>query len=578
MKLTKDSRFALLVLGALAALACTTDSSKSPTAPPANPIPPPPPASAINVTVGASRGQLEQNSTSPSTLTITAVFADSGAAVPNLSPVTVTTNIGNLQSVGGPTTVDLELVGGQVTIPFFAGSTLGTASIRASVTSGQSSGVGFGSIRVVEAGQPPTFFIGSVSPNVGSPQGGDTVTIQGGGFDPPTRVTFSGSAATVLSTSETQIRVRTPPSPSPVPAGQVNPVTVSVTINLNEDGEQSDSLPSGFTYANGGSPGVLQPTVFSVTPSSGPNEGGTEVTLVGDGFQAPVQVKFGTGTNDTSFNGQEAVVLSVSQTRIVVRSPATSSPGNPSEPTPNSLSNILVKNLDTGRFTIALAAFKYGSKVVITAMGPGSGPYTGGTLVTIFGQGFDEPVAAQFNSCGSSGGIGQQVLSVSGTEIQLRTVGVIPTSCANINCSGVGVTNIETGDGATASIGFVYVVPKALITNVSPNSGPQAGNTTVNISGQNFESPVEVTFTISGSVFNAAVVSVSSGLVVVKSPAVPDSVFTTQPCDADADGTNGAQKIPTAATVKITNLITGCADDFANSFTYTPTSSACVGD
>lgn len=155
---------------------------------------------------------------------------------------------------------------------------------------------------------------------------------------------------------------------------------------------------------------------------------------------------------------------------------------------------------------------------------------------------------------------------------------MIPTSCANINCSGVGVTNIETGDGATASIGFVYVVPKALITNVSPNSGPQAGNTTVNISGQNFESPVEVTFTISGSVFNAAVVSVSSGLVVVKSPAVPDSVFTTQPCDADADGTNGAQKIPTAATVKITNLITGCADDFANSFTYTPTSSACVGD
>jgi hypothetical protein len=47
-----------------------------------------------------------------------------------------------------------------------------------------------------------------------------------------------------------------------------------VTINVNEAGERTDTLVSGFTYVRGDSPGV-QPVIFSVTPNIGPNEGGT---------------------------------------------------------------------------------------------------------------------------------------------------------------------------------------------------------------------------------------------------------------------------------------------------------------
>ena len=88
---------------------------------------------------------------------------------------------------------------------------------------------------------------------------------------------------------------------------------VSVIINLNEEGQATDSLSPGFSYVNGGGGGILQPTVFSVTPSSGPNEGGTQVTINGDGFEAPVAVDFGDVGNEVA-----AQVVSVSRTRIVV--------------------------------------------------------------------------------------------------------------------------------------------------------------------------------------------------------------------------------------------------------------------
>src|SRR5690606_31566351 len=136
-----------------------------------------------------------------------------------------------------------------------------------------------------------------------------TVDILGGGFDPPIRVTFNGVAATVLSSSGSRNSVRTPAYTQGPPAGETAPVTVSVTINYNEEGSLTESLPSGCIYTNGGGGGILQPTIFSVTPATGPNEGGTEVVINGDGFDAPVQVQFGKGTASVPY--VEAQLVSV---------------------------------------------------------------------------------------------------------------------------------------------------------------------------------------------------------------------------------------------------------------------------
>ena len=66
-------------------------------------------------------------------------------------------------------------------------------------------------------------------------------------------------------------------------------------------------------------------------------------------------------------------MVEATSNRIVVLSPkATGFGANLT----NELVNILVKNLNTGFSTVSTAAFKYGNRVLITAMGPGSGPYT----------------------------------------------------------------------------------------------------------------------------------------------------------------------------------------------------------
>ncbi len=152
---------------------------------------------------------------------------------------------------------------------------------------------------VREPGLPDTFFLGSVSPNTGTPQGGETISINGGGFSDPLRVSINGIGAVIQSASGTQIRVTTPRCVQAAcfETGAVTPVDVTVTTNLNEEGQATDTLSSGFSYVNGGGGGVLIPTIFSVTPSSGPNEGGTQVTINGDGFEAPVAVDFGNTGN-----------------------------------------------------------------------------------------------------------------------------------------------------------------------------------------------------------------------------------------------------------------------------------------
>ena len=565
-------RFPLLALGLALTLGCSADSPNSPTAPPSNPVPP---SVGINVTVSSSTASLEAGSTSFATLVIRATRADNGQAVPNLTPGTVTTTLGNLGSATGPQTLEVELVNGQATVVLFPGDTVGTASVRAAV----STGVGFASVGVREP-VTDTFFLSSVSPSTGSPQGGDLVTINGGGFSEPIRVTFDGVTAVVQSASATQIRVITPPLLGGLPAGETRAVTVSVTINLNEEGQASDSLASGFVYTNGGGGGTLQPTIFSVTPSSGPNEGGTQVTINGDGFEAPVQVSFGTGGAAATFDGADAQVLSVTRTRIVVLAPATSCVATTcAVPRPNQLVSILVKNQNSGRSTVAASAFRYGVDLQVTSIAPGEGPASGGTLVTIFGQGFDEPVAV------SLGGRAQQVISVSGSEIVVRTVPAEVTNCT-VSTGETRVVNIETGANSDSSNPpeFFYRFFPLAIYNVSPFSGPQAGNTLVTITVANFGSPLVVQFVIGGTSFGGNVQSTTATSIGVRSPAVPNTVFTEVDCDENGDPAppapdpTGKRYVAVSADIKVTDPTTGCTATLNGVFTFNPTDTSCRGD
>ncbi|HEX9670685.1 MAG TPA: IPT/TIG domain-containing protein [Thermoanaerobaculia bacterium] len=568
MNRSRFARSLALTAVLLAAWGCTSDSPTEPTQPPVNPIPPVP-VTTFNVTVTASPPQLTAGASEGSAVTVRVVRSDTGQPPPDLTEVVLTTSLGSFNSVGsGVQTVTLQLVNGQAQAVLFPGADVGTATVRAQV--GSSAGVTNVSIQ-----GPATFFVGSLSPGVGDPAGGEEVILRGGGFDGPVRVTFGGATAQVLSVSPTQIRVRTP---SAAAAG-VNPgigesaqVDVAVTINLNETGQATDNLARGFTFAHGGGP-IQQPQVFSVSPASGTNDGGTRVTLLGSGFQAPVQVFFGQGTAADNFTGVEATVEAVTSSQIIVVTPPARGFGQDNV---NQNVDILVKNVQTGFSTIRSDAFRYGSRVIITAFGPGVGPATGGTIVTISGQGFDEPVAVSF------GGIGQQVISVTGTEIVIRTVGVLVTQCPAsgfIEARGVRVVNIETGDfDDEPDLVFQYTVPRPVIFGISPISGNVG--TLATVTGAGFAANVQVLF--GGPTGSAAqILSKSATSIGIRVPTPPqDFTFATEPCDGNGDGiAGGTRNIPTPITIVVRNLDDAqCTATLTNGFTLTPQNTTCTGD
>jgi hypothetical protein len=563
-----------LVFGlALALAGCQSDSPTEPGGGGTTVTPKPPePITTYRVTVTASPSQLQAGSGTPSNITVDVARNDTGQAPPDLTDVVLSTNLGTFSSPTGLQEITLDLVNGRAQAVLYPSADVGTATVRAVV--GPSAGAAN-----VQIGQGATFFVSSIVPGVGDPQGGQDVTINGGGFDGPVRVTFNGATAQVLSVTPNRIRVRTPSATAAgvsVPVGATAPVSVSVTINVNETGTATDQLDNAFTYAHGGT-GILQPQVFSTLPSSGTNDGGTRVRILGSGFQAPVQVFFGVGDTTSSFQGVEARVDSVTSTEIVAVTPAARGFG---QILLNQLAGVLVKNVSSGFSTVSPGLFKYGSEIIISSMGPGSGSFTGGTRVTIFGQGFDSPVAV------SLGGIGQAVVSVTGTEIEFITSGVAIAQCPPngiVTVTGVGVTNIESGaSGIAPNLGFSYTVPRPLIFGVSPTAGSIGA--TVTITGQNIGGTVRVTFggdTSTGS--SAQILTNNGSTITARVPTPPPSfTFTKQPCDGNGDGNaGGTQSIPTPISVTITDLAgTGCATTLSNAFTLNPTPSqaACTGD
>lgn len=543
----------LVLAGAFLALAgCTSDSPTEPgQAPPANPVPPPQTVS-FNVSVTASPPQLAIGTNSSSTVTVRVRRADNGQPPADGTEVTLSTTLGEFGAIGtNQQTVILQLVNGEARAVLFPGTSAGTATLRAQFS-------GFTGAANVQIGAATTFFVSSVDPSVGNPAGGQEVTILGGGFDPPVRVTFNGTAAVVRSVSPNRIVVVVPSATAAgvnVPVGTTVPVSVAVTINVNETGTLTDTLQNGFIYSLGN---TTQPQVFSVTPTLGSNDGGTTVTINGQGFESPVQVFL-----ERNGVGVEASVQSVSPTRITIVTPAANGFGQDLR---NQTVDIRVRNLNTGFETLRQGAFRFGSPVLITSFAPGQAPYNVPTTVTIFGQGFDSPVAV------SLAGVAASVISTTGTEIVVRSPVVAISSCEDVE-DPVSVTNIETGDSDTSASNFIFQVPRPVITNLNPSSGPEAGGTTITIFGQGFESPLRVNFGDQA----ASVVSSTSTSITVRTPRFTGT-FPTEACDDNGDGTQGTRNRPTSVDVKVTNLTSTCNDTFTRAFTYTPADGSCRND
>jgi hypothetical protein len=526
--------------------------------------PPPSPGSgsdSYSINVTSDPAAIPPGSQTPAKITITAVSLANGQPAPDGTTGAITTNLGSFRATGSPlTATEFTLAGGTKTIDFFPGTQAGTANLLIQVGS---TSRGF-SLPI----QIPIFFLSSITPNLGTQEGGTEVRIAGGGFISPIRVTFNNVVATDARVRDENTIVATAPrSPTPVDAGTTLTVSVVVTNALNQPTPASDTLAGGYTYINGPVVPQDRPVVFSVVPAGGRNAGGESVTILGTGFVAPVQVFFGFQTA-TGFDGAQGQVQSVSATEIKVRTPAASGIGATLF---NELVDVQVLNQGTGFSTISHSAFRYGDDLFITNVSPRSVPAATGGRVAITGRGFSAPVEVKLAGVVQpNGGVDVE----SDTRIVVNAQGITTTGCTGPS-GPVSVTNLRTGQTATSSITFSYTVDGSFLQSLTPTSGRQQGGDPVTISGTfpTSLSRVRVEF---GGVASPSVSGSTSQLNVTTPPFTGS--FPTIPCDDNGDGTQGTRFQARAVDVVVTDQSTGCADTLLSAFSYNPSDTSCRSD
>ena len=208
------------------------------------------------------------------------------------------------------------------------------------------------------------------------------------------------------------------------------------------------------------------PSVTSVSPNSGPVDGGTGVTIRGSNFVDGATVTFG-GIPATD------VYVWDDNTGIFCDTPPHSS----------GLVDVAVTNPFGGSSTLSSGYTYVDGPPSVTSFSPNSGPVDGGTGVTIRGANFVDGATVTF------GGIPATDVYVwdDNTGIFCDTP---PHSSGLVD---VAVTN-PSGGSSTLSSGYTYVDGPPSVTSVSPNSGPVDGGTGVTIRGSNFVDGATVTF------------------------------------------------------------------------------------
>jgi hypothetical protein len=228
------------------------------------------------------------------------------------------------------------------------------------------------------------------------------------------------------------------------------------------------------------------PAITAITPAIGTPAGGQRILITGRNFREPVRVLFNTGGPLPV----EAFVVSRTDTSIEVLTPGVNLGAGQ-----QLISDIIVIT-QAGSATEQRAeladAFTFRNEQLtprVSTASPNSGPVTGGTRVTLFGDGFQHPVQVLFGAAEA------KVVTVDFNQIIVEAPAGRDTSDDGSGTVtgfvSVTVRNINSQTQAVLDQGFRYVAAMQ-ITAVSPNAGPFAGGTHVTIDGIGFVGPVAV--------------------------------------------------------------------------------------
>ncbi|MCI0341860.1 MAG: IPT/TIG domain-containing protein [Planctomycetales bacterium] len=337
-------------------------------------------------------------------------------------------------------------------------------------------------------GPAPT--LAFVAPTAGPAAGGATVYLTGTNFAAGATVSIGGAAATVVSVTPTTIRAVTG-------AGSLGTQSVTVT---NPD-SQAATLASAYTYWGAGL------SVSSLSPTSGPNTGGTTITVTGSGFVSGAILEVG-GVAATA-----VTVLSSTQIR------GTTAALNPFGPYLVGPVNVGVRNPDAQGAVLVNGFNALGTAPSLSSLAPTSGSTGGGTLVTLTGTGFDPVEDGGFSTSSVSFG------SNAATFVNVASTTTITcwTPAGAAGAVNVTVTNAD-GQASTVASGYTYVAGPG-ISSVSPAGGPGSGGTTITISGTGFAAGATVT--VGGAIATSVAIASSSSITCVTPAGTPGTVHVT---------------------------------------------------
>jgi len=420
-------------------------------------------------------------------------------------------------------------------------------------------------------GDPVIF---GVEPLYGRSQGGESVTILGLNFavDETKELiknfdkvyfTFEGQQllAEVEQWSETQIAVITP-------RFSLTPLTEnkSAGVILTRVGGASVEKNDIFIVKSD----IAEPEITGISPTAGPLDGGTEVTITGHGFEIPIQVHFGDleATGCQVYDDQSLADNDV----ITCLTPDYSQQGQ----LPPIFVSVRVTNLQTGNNATASQTFRYGDILYVGQANPTEGQI--GDLFALYGAGFEDPLTVWFRSGGE---VEFDVISVTGTELTLRS----PTDMAPTCADRSGDFRVVLNESNRFAEGGQYTLlgSNPTITSVDPifvdetDFGNGVSPSEIDIFGVRFADELLVrinNFTIAP---NEVDVVTPEHIHINQIPAPNDFglVFNTGSCTTGT-GLQGIRNEPTPVNVTVRNLPLGCEDTLVAGLVYVPEDQDCV--
>ncbi|MEV7973839.1 IPT/TIG domain-containing protein [Cellulomonas sp. NPDC089187] len=350
-------------------------------------------------------------------------------------------------TVGGVEAEDVVVSEDGTTITFTAppGTEPGSVPVVIVFPGGQ---VPAGDLTYEDDGSLATF--GSITPALVPTYGGTEVTITGTGLQNVTGATVNDQPATDVQASEdgTTVTLAVPPSEIG------GPVDVELTF------------PAGTRSA--GQLTYEQPAIYTVDPPQGPDDGGTEVTIVGGNLGPATQVLFD-GVPGTDLVVQPALGRAIATT-LTVTAP-------PQEPGLVDITVVLPGD-------DAELADGYGYLAddgpTIEAIDPAQGPTAGGTEVTLTGTGLDTLTEVTFD------GLPATIVSTSPSTAVVTTPahpeGPVDVAFTNADGTTVLPGAFTYTDGTTPGGGEDPLT----VTGYTPRVGPTSGGQTVTITGTGF--------------------------------------------------------------------------------------------